>query len=544
MIRSYSKMLKSEFKGYNTSTFRKDLLAGITAAAVALPLALAFGVGSGATAAAGLVTAILAGLVMGALSGSSFQISGPTGAMSAILITISAKYGIQGVLTACFLSGIILILAGIFKLGNIVSFLPTHVITGFTSGIALIIVIGQIDNFTGLKAHGESTLEKIASYFTSPQQFNYVSFFIGFAVVAFMLIYPKKWSQYCPSSLAAIIFVTGINIIFGLNTPVVGEIPRNLFLSDRLDFSSLNIDTIQNLIAPAVSIAALGLIESLLCGAAAGRMKNEKLNAEIELTAQGIGNLLIPFFGGVPATAAIARTSVAIKSGGQTRMTSIIHSCVLLLSMFVLAPVMSQIPLAALAGVLIVTAWRMNEWATIRVIFKKRFYTAIFQFLITMVATVFFDLTAAIVIGVAFSAIIFIINITGNTQVSVADVDKAKFASAECHDKTSVIYITGPLFFGTANRIAEKLSVSEGKDTVILSMRGVPFADISGTEALAELVSKYRRNGVSVYFAGVQAAVMDTFRRCGLTEEFGEDSFFWSADLALSKISGKSVRQE
>ncbi len=255
--------------------------------------------------------------------------------------------------------------------------------------------------------------------------------------------------------------------------------------------------------------------------------------------------MLIPFFGGVPATAAIARTSVAIKSGGQTRLTSVIHSCVLLLSMFVLAPVMSQIPLAALAGVLIVTAWRMNEWAIIRAIFKKRFYSAILQFLITMVATVIFDLTAAIVIGVAFSAIIFIINITGNTQVSVADVDKSKLTAAtESHDKTSVIYITGPLFFGTANLISEKLSVSDEKDTVILSMRGVPFADISGAEALLELVCKYKKNGVSVYFAGVQASVMETFRRCGVIEELGNDSFFWSADLALSKISGKSIRQE
>jgi SulP family sulfate permease len=487
-----------------------------------------------------LVTAILAGLVIGALSGGSFQISGPTGAMSAILITISAKYGIQGVLVACFLSGIILVLAGVLKLGNIVSFLPTHVITGFTSGIALIIVIGQIDNFTGLKAHGESTVSKLASYFTTAQQFSYVSFLIGLAVIAFMVLYPKKWSQFCPSSLAAIILITGANMLFGFNTPVVGEIPRNLFLSDRLELSSLNIDAIKNLIAPAVSIAALGLIESLLCGAAAGRMKDEKLNAEIELTAQGIGNMIIPFFGGVPATAAIARTSVAIKSGGQTRLTSVIHSCVLLLSMFVLAPVMSQIPLAALAGVLIVTAWRMNEWVTIRTIFKKRFYTAIMQFSITMVATVIFDLTAAIVIGVAISAIIFIINITGNTQVSVADVDKSKLAATSaCHDKTCVIYITGPLFFGTANKIAEKLSVSDEKETVILSMRGVSFADISGTEALFELVSNYRRKGISVYFAGVQATVMETFRRCGITEELGEESFFWSADIALTAISSK-----
>ncbi|HAN21263.1 MAG: sulfate permease [Clostridiales bacterium GWF2_36_10] len=542
MLKNFMRMLCNEFKGYNSASFGKDLLAGITVAAVALPLALAFGVSSGATAAAGLITAIIAGLVIGALSGSSFQISGPTGAMSAILISIVAKFGLQGVFVACFISGVILILAGILKLGNLVSIIPAPVITGFTSGIAVIIVIGQIDNLSGMTAEGEGAIAKIISYFTHPQNFNLTALLIGASVILFMLLYPKKWSKYCPSSLLAIILVTGASTLLKFNAAVVGDIPKSLLLSDRLSLSSLDYGTIQSVFIPAVSIAALGLIESLLCGASAGRMKNEKLDAGIELTAQGIGNMLLPFFGGVPATAAIARTSVAIKSGGKTRLTSIIHAIILLLSMFVLAPIMSKIPLSALAGVLIVTAWRMNEWESIKNIFAKRFYTAILQFFITMIATVVFDLTIAIVIGVIFSAILFIVHVS-DMQISIADVDKTKLSCKDCvhHDNTCVVYITGPLYFGTANKLSDNLYFAAHKDIIIFSMRGVPFTDLSGADSLHNMIGQLKNSGAQIYFAGVQPKVMEMFRRCGISETVGEDSFFWSADLALNEIERRAL---
>lgn len=541
MINRFIKMFKNEFKGYNTTSFGKDLLAGVTVAAVALPLALAFGVSSGATAAAGLVTAIIAGFVIGALSGGSYQISGPTGAMSAILISIVADFGLQGVFIACFISGAILILAGILKLGNLVSFIPAPVITGFTSGIAIIIVIGQIDNITGMTSIGKSAVTKIFSYFTNTQHLNIAALLIGVGVVLFMVAYPKKWSHYCPSSLAAIIVVTGANAIFNFDAAIVGDIPRSLLLSDRLDLSAIDYETVKKLFVPAISIAALGLIESLLCGASAGRMKNEKLDSRFELFAQGIGNMLLPFFGGVPATAAIARTSVAIKSGGITRLTSIVHAVVLLLSMFILAPIMSIIPLSALAGVLIITAWRMNEWEIIRNIFKKRFYSAILQFLITMIATVVFDLTIAIVIGVVFSVIIFIVHVS-DMQISIADVDKSKLGCKNCidHDKTGVIYITGPLYFGTANKLSDNLTFTTQKDIIVFSMRGVPFTDLSGIDSLYTIINQLKNNGVEVYFASVQPKVMEMFRRCGISEIVGEDSFFWSADLVLSEIAKRA----
>lgn len=541
MFRQFAEMLKREFKGYNGKKFGKDVLAGVTVAAVALPLALAFGVSSGATAASGLVTAIISGLIIGALSGASYQISGPTGAMTAILVSLVAQYGMQGVFIASLLAGIILLLCGIFKLGGLVSYLPSPVITGFTSGIAIIIALGQIDNLTGMKSVGLNNLEKIASYFTMPQSFNLTAFIIGVCVIVFMFVYPQKLSQYCPGSLAAIILATAANFIFNFDVSVVGEIPKTIFLADRLDITKINFSELGNFVVPAVSIAALGLIESLLCGASAGRMKNEKLNADIELTAQGIGNILLPFFGGVPATAAIARTSVAIKSGGETRLTSVIHAVVLLLSMFVLGGVMSMIPLSALAGVLIVTAWRMNEWKTIKSIFSKKLKTAIAQFIITMTATVVFDLTKAILIGVVFSLILFVVKVS-DMQVTVAEVDPDKLdednVDPEKLKYTSVVYITGPLYFGTCAKLEDKVSSLGDSYNIIFSMRGVTVADISGIEALHEYCERLISQGRMVYFSCVQPGVMDLFERTGLKQErFKHDMFFWSTDKVFEHIS-------
>ena len=539
IFNNYIAQLKKEFSGYNRKKLSKDLLSGITVAAVALPLALAFGVGSGASAAAGIVTAIMAGLFIGALSGASYQISGPTGAMTAILVSLVAQYQLQGVFIACVLSGILLLIAGVFKLGDMVSFIPLPVITGFTSGIAVIIAIGQINNLTGFVSSGTSTLAKLISYFTIAQNFDAAAFIIGIAVILFMIIYPKKLNHYCPSSLAAIILATTAAVVLKLPIGNVGEIPRSLFLENRLQLSGINIDQIQHLLIPAVSIAALGLIESLLCGTSAGRMKNEKMNAGQELIAQGIGNIIIPFFGGVPATAAIARTSVAISSGAQTRLTSIFHAIVLLLSMFVLGGVMAAIPLSALAGVLIVTAWRMNEWAVIKEIFDKKLKTSISKFLITMAATVIFDLTIAIIIGVFFSIVMFVIKVS-DMQINVSDIDPNKLQDKtqynDNHRRACVIYITGPLYFGTANKLEEKLSSLVEKDVLIFSMRGVPLADISGVKVLEDLCVRLSQQEKAVYFTCIQPAVMEMFERCGMKEYIGEDKFFWSTDKVLSKI--------
>lgn len=539
LFKNYITGLKNEFRGYNKQTFSKDLIAGITVSAVSLPLALAFAISSGADAASGLITAIISGLIIGTLSGASYQISGPTGTMTAILLMMVANYGPQGIFITGFIAGIVLLLAGIFKLGGLVSFIPLPVVTGFTSGISIIIFSGQIDNISGLTSSGTNVVSKIFSYFSTPQSIDMVPLILGLAVILLMVFYPKKLKKYCPDPLMAIILATLANIMFKLPVEVVGDIPRTLFLSNRLDISLIDMSQISNFIMPGISVAALIMIETLLCGTSAGRMKNERIDSNQELIAQGIGNMVIPFLGGVPATAALARSSVAIKAGGQTRLTNIIHALVLLACMFLLGSVMSRIPLAALSGVLMVTAFRMNDWAIIKKMFNKKIKTAIFQFLITMLVTVAFDLTTAIIAGIVFSVLMFMVKVS-DMQVSISDVDENKFSdkSMYCkkYDKTGVVYITGPLFFGTTKILEDKLPEKTSKDILIFSLRGVTMADVSGIHALSELCEKLHNDNTVIYFSCVQPNVLKMFERCGIKEIAGEDAFFWSTDKALDHI--------
>ena len=538
LVKEYVSDIKNEFKGYNGKRFGRDLMAGITVAAVALPLALAFGVSSGATAAAGLVTAIIGGIIISIFSGASFQISGPTGAMTAILVTLASKYGMQGILISCFLAGIILILAGVLKLGRIIYYIPSSVITGFTSGIAIIIALGQLDNFFGVTSEGDLAIMKVASYFTQGFDPNFAAMGIGLAVILIMIIWPKKLNEKLPSSLAALIIVLIANHFMQMDVAVVGEIPKSLFLDDRLAIGSLDINQFWDLFVPAFSIAALGMIESLLCGASAGKMKKEELNADRELIAQGIGNIIIPIFGGVPATAAIARTSVAIKAGCETRLTGIIHAAILLLSMFVLAPVMSAIPLSALEGILIVTAWRMNDWANIRFIFGHKFKSGIVKFLITMGATVVLDLTQAIVIGVGASIILILFKLT-DIDITVSDIEKDRLEEIginlpKVSGKVRVAYLTGAIFFAVVDKLVKKLSEQEGvTEGLILSMRGVPVIDLSGIQALIELVEELESHGTEVYLTSVQPKVLEEMRKGGLVDMIGEEYIFQSAEQAI-----------
>lgn len=545
MLKKYINDLKKEFSGYNGKKLSADLMSGLTVAAVALPLALAFGVSSGADAASGLITAIVAGIVIGLLGGASYQISGPTGAMTAILLTLSIKYGVEGVFLAGFISGAILVIAALLKVGKLVSYIPAPVITGFTSGIAIIIALGQIDNFFGTHSEGENAIQKIISYGKLGFSPNLYSIMFGVIVVLLMIIYPKKLNAKFPASLASIIIATIVQLVFKFDVAEVGDIPKTLLLDKRLNFSAIELSELKNFISPAISVAALGMIESLLCGASAGKMKNEKIDAQRELVAQGIGNMLIPIFGGVPATAAIARTSVAIKSGGQTRLVSVFHSLTLIASMFLLGPVMSKIPLAALAGVLMVTAWRMNEWEAIKNIFNKKLKVSAMQFVITMLATVVFDLTIAILIGVVLSMLLFILK-SCELHIDISDVDKKRLKKAGQNIKSSMsdtklVYLAGPLFFGTQERLTECLSQLDGANSIVFSMRGVPMIDDSAIAELDALFETYKAKNVNILFSGVQPRVRGTLERAGFIERVGEDRFYWDAVQALSYLDEQSA---
>ncbi|OTP09608.1 sulfate transporter/STAS protein [Enterococcus sp. 10A9_DIV0425] len=508
LLKKYILLLKKEFTGYDLSKFQKDLLAGITVAAVALPLALAFGVSSGADAAAGLITAVIAGLVIGGLSGGFYQISGPTGAMAAILMSIAAKQGIQGVLLATFLAGSFLLVAGILRLGTLTSFIPAPVITGFTSGIAVIIALGQVDHLFGVHSKGANVVEKLSSYQTLGFSIDAATTIMGFLVIIGMFIYPKKWAQKMPSSLAAIILTTLVMLLFRLPIATVGEIPQTLISSNRLVFGDFSVSAIQSVIMPAISIALLGMVESLLCGASAGRMANQPLDSNQELVAQGIGNIILPFFGGIPATAAIARTSVAIKSGAQTRLAGIIHALVLFLSMIIFAPIMSKIPMPALAGVLIVTAWRMNEWSTIKELFEKKYWSAIMLFLLTMSCTVIFDLSIAIVIGIIGGCIFFVAKSAAIT-ISVEEINwqRMNLPETEQLKNWTVVYISGPLFFMSAEKLKLSLTQLSHKEGIIFSMRGVPSIDLTAQSIFGEFQEKAEARNQKVIYTSLQPEV-------------------------------------
>lgn len=539
-------LLRGEFKGYTAAAFQKDVLAGLTVAAVALPLALAFGVASGADAAAGLVTAILAGVVIGALSGAPYQISGPTGAMSAVLIVLASRYGLQGMFLAGFLSGLMILALGVFRLGRVVSLIPAPVISGFTSGIAVIIAIGQIDNLFGIKTPAaENVLEKLSSYAQPGLAPNLLAVLLAVIVMLAMVAWPRlPFGRQVPGSLVGIVFATLASSLAGWDVPVIGSIPRTILLENRLRLDAIPWGEMGRLVVPAMSLAALGAIESLLCGAVAGNMTGIRMHNSVELAAQGIGNILIPFFGGVPATAAIARTSVNIKSGGVTRMVSMIHGLVLAVSALALARVIGRVPLAALAGVLLVTAWRMNEWHAIRFYFQRRLKHAIAAFVITLLATVLLDLTQAIVIGFGISTLIFMAQMS-DLHIGRQTADLERMAAAGhnfVHPQHSiaVYYISGPLFFAAARKLIEEIEKHDlPSSTLILSMRGVPLVDATGVEVLRELLKRQRDGGGELLLAAVQPRVDGLLERMGFMDEIGCERVFWSSDRAILSLGAQ-----
>ena len=537
MGKAFLQQLRNEFRGYNGHKLSQDLMAGLTVAAVALPLALAFGVSAGATAACGLVTAIVAGLVISALTGGYYQISGPTGAMAAILGSLIGTYGMQGMFVATFLAGIMLLIAAVLHLGNLTAFVPAPVITGFTSGIAVIIAMGQIDNFFGTYSEGGSALAKLASYGTLGFRPDLATTAVALFVTVLMVAFPKKWNAVVPASLIGIILATAATMLLGLDIATVGEIPQTLLLPDRLSPRAVDWSAVPALLAPAFSIAVLDMLDSLLCGASAGRATGVRLNNDQELFAQGVGNLVLPLFGGIPATAALARTSVAVRSGAQTRLTGVFHAVGLLIMMFALAPVIRNVPLAALAGVLMVTAWRMNEWHAIRYMFSHRFKGAIAKFAVTMVCTIMFDLTVAIVVGVGLGLILMVARLS-KLQINYERVDMSRLKNDDPvlnarYSNAMVAYITGPLLFANISVLEELPDRVAGCDTLLLSMRGVPTVDVSAAQTLQAILESFRERGVDVAICGLPTASMTMLRRAGIVELMGEQAFYWSVERAL-----------
>ncbi len=541
-------VLQHEFRGYGRASLQRDIIAGLTVGTVALPLALAFGVAGGATAAAGMVTAIVGGALIALLGGTSFQVSGPTGAMSAVLIVLAQRYGLSGIWVAGMLAGVMLILLGIFRLGRYIAFIPSPVITGFTSGIALIIALGQIDNVLGVAPRpGEAAIDRLWHLLTEPPPLDWHAMVIAAIVIMTMLILPRIRRD-IPASLIGIIAATTVTVAAGWQVARIGTIPQTIILDERLTFATIPWAALRDVLPAAVSIAALGAIESLLCGAVGSTMTGAPMDSNQELIAQGVGNLVLPFVGGVPATAAIARTSVAIKSGGATRITSIVHAALLFVSVIAIGPWISQIPLAALGGVLLVTAWRMNEWDSIMFFARRRIGHALAGMLVTMLATVALDLTQAILIGLAISAVMYVRQSAGSVDVRREGIDLARMQAQGhqleiAHPDVHVYYLTGPIFFGSVHAVLEAFTDADAYRVLVISMRGVPMVDVMGAQALTQIVERQQRRGGLVFFSGVQPAVRQQFERTGLLALIGEDRVVWSADRAIMAVDALYRRE-
>ncbi|MFN8381074.1 MAG: SulP family inorganic anion transporter [Anaerolineales bacterium] len=545
--RSLARLYKDEFSGYSFASFQKDLIAGLSVAAVALPLALAFGTGSGAGAAAGLITSIVGGFVIGALGGAPYQISGAKAVTSVVLIVLVNRYGLEGMWFATLFSGLLMLTIGLFKLGRYIAFIPAPVIRGFTLGIALIIIIRQTDNLLGIHTPTtETAAQKLIGYFTESFTISPQAIILGLVVIATMLLWPKKWNAYFPSTLAGLILATLLNWTLGWSVATINSIPRTLILEKHLDLTKIPWTHLSDFIAPALTLTALGSIEAFLCGAVGSNMTGIRLQVNQQLIGQGIGNITLPFFGAIPTTSAMIRTRVAIQSGAQTRLASIIQAIFLLIAMFAFAPFLEKIPLAGLAGLLMVIAIRTNDWDAIKRIFTKRFKTDMIAFSIAMIATVVLSLTDAILLGTFLAGAVFLNKIASiDISLQDVDIDRLKQRGIETAGKCKhirVAFLTGPLFFAATGQFDEAFANLKDTHALILSMRGVPLIDTEGLEEIQRLYERLHKQGGTLMFAGIHDNARAMMERDGLVEMIGEENFFWSSDQAIVEAERRGCK--
>ena len=490
--------LISSLKDYNKSKFTSDLMAGIIVGIVALPLAIAFGIASGVTPEKGLITAIVGGLIVSLLGGCNVQIGGPTGAFIVIVYGIIAKFGIEGLALATFMAGVMLLLMGFFKLGSVIKFIPYPIVVGFTGGIALTIFTTQIKDLFGMQIEEVPAdfLSKWAVYFQHLDTINPFALLIGLASIA-IIAYMPRISRRVPGSLVAILLMTVISFVLRKYAGVTSiETIGDRFTINatlpRPEGLSFNMETINMLLPSAFTIAILGAIESLLSATVADGVTGDRHNSNTELIAQGAANVIVPLFGGIPVTGAIARTMTNINNGGRTPVAGVIHAVVLLLILLFLSPLTKHIPMACLAGVLVMVSYNMSEWRTIRSMMSNP-KSDVAVLLTTLVLTVIFDLTIAIEVGLVMAILLFMKRLMASTQITVIRDQMDMHNDGESHDEqlaipenTEVYEIEGPFFFGMANKFDEAMRrVGANKSLIrIVRMRKVTFVDSTGIHNL------------------------------------------------------------
>jgi SulP family sulfate permease len=535
--------------GYNKQTLVQDLLAGIIVGIVALPLAIAFGIASGASPEAGILTAIVAGFIISFFGGSKVQIGGPTGAFIVIVYGIIQEYGMNGLMIATFMAGAFLILMGVLHLGTIIKYIPYPIVVGFTSGIALTIFATQIKDLFGLQIESVPAdfLDKWVVYFQHIGTINWWSLLVGVGSIVIIMLMPKL-SRRIPGSLVAIIVMTLVTL--GLKALGIEGIET---IGDRFSISSalpqpsvpeLTWESIRHLAQPAMVIAMLGAIESLLSAAVADGVIGDRHNSNQELVAQGIANMVSPLIGGIPATGAIARTMTNINNGGRTPVAGIAHAIVLALIYLFLMPLVKYIPMSCLAGILVVVSYNMSEWRSFRAILKNP-KSDIIVLLVTFFLTVIFDLTVAIEVGVLIACLLCMKRMAETTNVSVisdeidptADTDiQGNLEHLIIPEGVKVYEINGPYFFGIGNKFEEMMGDMGGRAKVrIIRMRRVPFIDSTGVHNLQNMCRMCAQLGVKVVLSGVNPSVMKVLKNAGMEEVVGKENICSHISIALNR---------
>jgi len=531
--------------GISKQQLSSDVLAGIVVGVVALPLAIAFAVASGVSPEKGLITAIVAGLIISALGGSRVQIGGPTGAFIVIVYGIVEKYGLSGLMISTVMAGVMMIVFGLLKLGALLKYFPHPLIVGFTSGIALVIFSTQVKDALGLPIEKVPSefIDKWAAYVESLGSINITALVITVATII-ITVYSKKIVSKVPGSFIAIVLITVAVQLLGLEVATIetffGDIPNTFSFS----FPDIELEGIAMYIEPALAIALLGGIESLLSAVVADGMISGNHRSNTELIAQGVANIVTPFFGGIPATGAIARTATNIKNGGRTPVAGIAHAVTLLLIMLFLGRWAKLIPMSCLAGVLIVVSYNMSEWRSFVSILKGSAFDIVIL-LSTFFLTVFVDLTVAIEVGIVLSAVLFMKRMADAGVKIPPEVDSDVLEDYEDLPKEIGVYeISGPLFFASAKHYAETIKgIGFSCKLIILRMRHVPFIDATGAHNLKETLKALSHAGVSVYISGVQSNVSVDMEKYGLLDLIDKGNIFNSFAEALDS-AGASVEEE
>ncbi|WP_314039087.1 sulfate permease [Gemella morbillorum] len=533
----------SVMKNYTREQFIKDIVAGLIVAIIALPLSIALAIASGVNPEQGLYTAIIAGFFISFLGGSRVQIGGPTAAFVVIIYGIIAEHGIPGLIIATLLAGVMLILMGLFHFGDLIKFIPKTITIGFTLGIAIGIVVGQIKDFLGLNmgAVPAEFLTKLVAYIHNLGSINYITLAIGILALLIQIFWSKV-SKKIPGSLVAIIVTTLLVAIFKLPVKTIGDLYTIKAGLPSFSMPVLSFSLVREMILPAFTIAMLAAIESLLSAVVSDGMIGSKHKSNAELVGQGVGNILSALFGGIPATGAIARTAANVKNGGRTPVAGMVHALTLLLILLFLMPYASYIPMSCLAAILIIVGYNMSGWRAFVRIIKTAPKSDIAVLIITFLLTLFFDLVIAIEFGMVLAAFLFLKRMSDIAEVrqwtyigSSEDEKLSEDVDLKYVPKNTIVYeVFGALFFGAAN-VFTSFKHEEGKNVLILRMRNVPVMDISGVEALEEILETCKKRNLTLILSHVNEQPYHAMEKAGFVEKIGAENICENIDVSLER---------